>query len=612
MQFKGRLKAPGDAGRGVAVDLRIDDIYLFFTSAGEELGRFRVDDLEVERRTGNEFLLTIDEEEMLFLADDPLGFAYEGLGLIESVAARLKKKRRFRKGEPRREERRPAPAAESVPRPAPIIERASERVAGLSPARLLRPRPEPVPTALVPLEPEPEPGPSPMLRLGAYGGWIEQAMAQTGSEAASPAPAPDLEPAPASEEPWTPPFGAVGTLPTDLPPPVLAPSPTVPSPPAVPTAPPAGLPPAGAEPVPEAPAARSTPPPPTAAPPAPAAGPPAPPPEPVWVSTEPEFVVIQDVAAASYAAEVVVEEVAVRPAAPEPPEVEPPRPESDVVRPLRLVEPPVEERRAAAVGDVSAASEARVRRPKARHDRSYLEPPPTPFVREAEDDHLVFQPVVAEPAAGHPASPVEYAVQERAPTDRLPVVEPVAALPENVEAGPTGDEAPARPSGGEVAEPPPVDAWWDAGTAEPLVPDLGPREAESSSWEAASVEPLPSEAPVIEAAGAPEEPVAAASPEVSVEVVLSVGPAFPVEESEAVEVPPAPQAAPAPVVVPAPTPPAAPPPSGNGDGKKRRRREKGGHQHHFEEHKTVGGITRFICKDCGHVSFQGEDVYQGW
>jgi hypothetical protein len=331
----------------------------------------------------------------------------------------------------------------------------------------------------------------------------------------------------------------------------------------------------------------------------------------VWVSTEPEFVIIQDVAAASYAAEVVVEEVAVRPAAPEPPEVEPPRPDSDVVRPLRLVEPPVEERRAAAVGDVGAASEARVRRPKARHDRSHLEPPPTAFVREAEDDHLVFQPVVAEPAAGHPASPVEHAVHERAPADRLPVVEPVAALPENVEPGPTGEEPPARPSGGEVAAPPPVDAWWDAGTAEPLVSELGPSEAERS-WEAAPVESPPSAAPVLEAAGAPEETVAAASPEASVEVVLTVEPAFPVEEREAVEVPPAPPARPAAAVGPAPAPPVAPPPTGNGDGKRRRRRDKGGHQHHFEEHRTVGGITRLICRDCGHVSFQGEDVYQGW
>lgn len=47
-------------------------------------------------------------------------------------------------------------------------------------------------------------------------------------------------------------------------------------------------------------------------------------------------------------------------------------------------------------------------------------------------------------------------------------------------------------------------------------------------------------------------------------------------------------------------------------GRMSRRRKVGDHDHQYDVAKTVGGITRRVCMHCGHVSFDSEDVYQGW
>ena len=98
MQFRGQLKLPGQSTSGVSVDLRVDDIFLELHSNGEMLGRWRLDDVSVERVVSNEFNLIFDDERLLFLADDALAFAYEGLTTIEQVSAKLRKKRRRSRG----------------------------------------------------------------------------------------------------------------------------------------------------------------------------------------------------------------------------------------------------------------------------------------------------------------------------------------------------------------------------------------------------------------------------------------------------------------------------------------------------------------------------------
>lgn len=94
MHFKGRLKLPGDRGVGILVDLRLDDIFLEVTSGTEQLGRWRMDEVAIERLVSNEFSLELNGEPLLFVADDALSFAYEGVAAIEDVSARLTKKRR--------------------------------------------------------------------------------------------------------------------------------------------------------------------------------------------------------------------------------------------------------------------------------------------------------------------------------------------------------------------------------------------------------------------------------------------------------------------------------------------------------------------------------------
>lgn len=167
MQFKGRLRAPGDVSEGVAVDLRLDDIFLELNSQDMTLGRWRMDDVEAERVQSNHFHLTIAGEQMQFLADDALAFAYEGLDVIEQIGSRLRKKRRgllgLRRGtheSPRAEEdlneaEQPASVTGS-PISLEAVEEASPPAPAIKPVRVLE---EPVPApsiSVAPPEAEPE------------------------------------------------------------------------------------------------------------------------------------------------------------------------------------------------------------------------------------------------------------------------------------------------------------------------------------------------------------------------------------------------------------------------------------------------------------------------
>jgi hypothetical protein len=104
VQFKGRLRLPDDTGAGIPVDLRLDDIFLVLVAEGETLGEWRMDDVGVQRVFSNQFLLDLEGEEMVFVADDPLGFAYEGVAEIEATTARLTKRWRGRKKKRRADE----------------------------------------------------------------------------------------------------------------------------------------------------------------------------------------------------------------------------------------------------------------------------------------------------------------------------------------------------------------------------------------------------------------------------------------------------------------------------------------------------------------------------
>jgi hypothetical protein len=94
--FKGRLRLPSDPGEGIPIDLVIEDVFLSLDSGGEDFGEWRLDTVEVKRLFSNQFSLLLDGEEMVFIADDALGFAYDGLSAVEDVQNRLTKRRVFK------------------------------------------------------------------------------------------------------------------------------------------------------------------------------------------------------------------------------------------------------------------------------------------------------------------------------------------------------------------------------------------------------------------------------------------------------------------------------------------------------------------------------------
>ena len=96
MDFRGHLRLPEDAGTGIPVVLRLEDIFLVITSDGDELGVWRADDVAIERIFSNLFSIELDGEPMVFIAQDALGFAYDGIAAIEDLQERLTKRRRFR------------------------------------------------------------------------------------------------------------------------------------------------------------------------------------------------------------------------------------------------------------------------------------------------------------------------------------------------------------------------------------------------------------------------------------------------------------------------------------------------------------------------------------
>lgn len=112
MLFKGRLRLPNDPGEGIPIDLVLEDVFLSLDSEGEDFGEWRLDTVEIKRLFSNQFAMQLDGEEMVFIANDALGFAYDGLSALEDVKSRLSKRRIFKGRKPKKKER--AGRSESV------------------------------------------------------------------------------------------------------------------------------------------------------------------------------------------------------------------------------------------------------------------------------------------------------------------------------------------------------------------------------------------------------------------------------------------------------------------------------------------------------------------
>ena len=121
MQFKGSVRAPGDKDPGVRVVLEIDEYHLEIRRDSELIGRYYLADVEVARDIAERFILFLGEDEVEFLADDALQFAYGGVAAMQDawLAAQKKKRRHRRAAEvaARRKDDEPRLELETVSRP---------------------------------------------------------------------------------------------------------------------------------------------------------------------------------------------------------------------------------------------------------------------------------------------------------------------------------------------------------------------------------------------------------------------------------------------------------------------------------------------------------------
>ncbi len=101
MQFKGSVRALGDKDPGVRVVLEIDEYHLEMRRDSELIRRYYLADVEVARDIAERFILFLGDDEVEFLADDALQFAYEGVTFMQDgwLTAQKKKRRHRRAAE---------------------------------------------------------------------------------------------------------------------------------------------------------------------------------------------------------------------------------------------------------------------------------------------------------------------------------------------------------------------------------------------------------------------------------------------------------------------------------------------------------------------------------
>lgn len=93
MKFSGELKFPEIDHPGVPVQIVIDDVQLEMFIDGETLGRWSLYDVHARRLVASAFQIDLDGNEVTFVADDPIDFAYRGVEHMAETWATLKSKR---------------------------------------------------------------------------------------------------------------------------------------------------------------------------------------------------------------------------------------------------------------------------------------------------------------------------------------------------------------------------------------------------------------------------------------------------------------------------------------------------------------------------------------
>lgn len=164
MRFRGQLLIPTEEGPGLEVDLEVADRRLAVVSDSETLGTWPLDSVRVRRLAGDKFQMTVAGEDLHFVANDTISFAYDGIQAIERHGGDLRGlvplkglKTLFRLGGGRRDEAAPDATTPETTTDAPLelaqtdrhaLDTPEESVFNAAPELSPTPPPEPAPAGI--------------------------------------------------------------------------------------------------------------------------------------------------------------------------------------------------------------------------------------------------------------------------------------------------------------------------------------------------------------------------------------------------------------------------------------------------------------------------------
>ncbi|HEX5695179.1 MAG TPA: hypothetical protein VFZ15_02255, partial [Acidimicrobiia bacterium] len=90
MKFTGQVRVPEIDHPGVPATILVEDGQTEIFLEGESLGRWSLYDVRAERLVSSAFSLWLHGEEITFIADEPVDFAYKGVDHMAEVWARYK------------------------------------------------------------------------------------------------------------------------------------------------------------------------------------------------------------------------------------------------------------------------------------------------------------------------------------------------------------------------------------------------------------------------------------------------------------------------------------------------------------------------------------------
>jgi hypothetical protein len=96
LRFKGQLLLPSEPGPGLRVNLELAGHHLAVESESGGLGAWPLETVRVRRLEGDTFAMTVAGEDLHFVADDTISFAYSGIPAIESVSGPARGRSRLR------------------------------------------------------------------------------------------------------------------------------------------------------------------------------------------------------------------------------------------------------------------------------------------------------------------------------------------------------------------------------------------------------------------------------------------------------------------------------------------------------------------------------------